>query len=431
MCLTMVCAQGVSFGAITNDEVTSAKIREATSGSTSQDTNSGNGIKTGHIVDTAVTTPKIANNAITGAKIAAGAVTADKLGIVCPAGQYLQYTGSSWACNAGTAGPQGPVGPQGPQGATGIQGVEGPQGPQGDTGPQGPVAKYSNVAVVAVSGGDYMDPAAAMQNLASWCPSPSASSPCLVKVMPGQYTVNSSVQMAGFVDLEGSGENVTRIVNSSSVCSNNLGAVINGASNSEIRFLTAEISNCQSGSSVAISNVNTSPKITNVTAASKNNRGGNIGIMNQSSSSPVLTNVTALADPAVDPNYTFLSVGIYNSILTAGSTVTMNNVSSSAPDVRGVAYGIQNWCGAGSIDLNNCSVNGNGAAIENQCNGASDLSIVKVRNSILKGGIVQYYGNNTTYIINSELNGGIRNYGSNTIKCINVYDSSYNQTVCQ
>lgn len=384
---------------VSPNAVISNSIKPA-DGTTGQDVLNGSGVKTGHIQD--------------------GAVTASKLGIVCPDGQYLQYTSTGgWTCSVGTPGPQGPAGAQ---------------GAKGDTGPQGPAGAsphYANVIVVAKSGGDYTDPAAAMQDRASWCPSPSASTPCLVKVMPGEYAVNSSVQMAGFVDLEGSGENVTRIVNSSSICSYNLGAVINSASNSEIRFLTAEISNCQSGSSVAISNVNTSPKITNVTAVSKNNRGGNIGIMNQSNSSPVLTNVIAFVEPAVDPNYTFLSVGIYNVILSTGTTVTMNNVSSSAPDARGVAYGIQNWCGAGSILLNNSDVKGTSAAIDNECSGASDLSIVKIRNSVLNGSFLQYYGNNKTYIINTELNGGIRNYGSNLIKCINVYDATYNQPVCQ
>ena len=60
------------------DEVLSANIREAdnTSG---QGTNTGSGIKTGHIANGAVTTAKLRNGAVTSAKIASGAVTDGKI----------------------------------------------------------------------------------------------------------------------------------------------------------------------------------------------------------------------------------------------------------------------------------------------------------------------------------------------------------------
>lgn len=94
-----------------------------------------------------ITTNDIVDGAVTSAKIANGAVTAQKLGIVCPSGQYLQYTAGEWVCSAGTAGPQGPIGltgATGPQGPTGPAGPMGPQGLKGDSGatgvagPQGP-----------------------------------------------------------------------------------------------------------------------------------------------------------------------------------------------------------------------------------------------------------------------------------------------------
>lgn len=204
-----------------------------------------------------VGTSDIADGAVTTPKIADGAVTASKLGIVCPDGQYLKYTvGSGWACNVGTPGPQGPegvAGPQGPQGvkgdagATGPQGVEGPQGPigltgpqgsegpqgpvgpagpQGAAGPQGPAARYANVAVVAKNGGDYTGPDAAMTDLAAWCGTPSATSPCLVKVMPGVYDISTgSLQLTPYVDLIGSGQGNTTITSTSFaptlICANN------------------------------------------------------------------------------------------------------------------------------------------------------------------------------------------------------------------
>jgi hypothetical protein len=106
-----------------------------------------NTVNSAAIVDGAIATVDIANGAVTGAKMAIGtvtatqlangAVTAAKLGITCPTGQYLQYTGTTWACSAGTAGPQGLTGPQGPQGVKGDTGLTGPQGTAGPQGPQG------------------------------------------------------------------------------------------------------------------------------------------------------------------------------------------------------------------------------------------------------------------------------------------------------
>jgi len=87
---------------------------------------------------------------------------------------------------------------------------------------------------VAQGGGDYTDPVTAMNDLSTWCGTPSATNPCLLKIMPGVYDIGTtSLQMKQYVDLEGSGEKVTKI--DGSVFDN---GVIIGASNSEIRSLT-------------------------------------------------------------------------------------------------------------------------------------------------------------------------------------------------
>lgn len=77
--------------------------------------------------------------------------------------------------------------------------------------------QYVGVAVVTVAPrpgmSEYATPVAAMAALSSWCPGPSQESPCLIKVMPGVYDLGvSPLVMAPYIDIEGSGADVTRIV---------------------------------------------------------------------------------------------------------------------------------------------------------------------------------------------------------------------------
>jgi hypothetical protein len=73
--------------------------------------------------------------------------------------------------------------------------------------------QYAKVAIVAKSGGyyDYLDPISAISDIATWCGTPSATNPCLIKIMPGVYDLTTSWQGQPYVDIEGSGENVTMI----------------------------------------------------------------------------------------------------------------------------------------------------------------------------------------------------------------------------
>src|SRR5512139_3679394 len=68
----------LAFATVNDDQVTSQKIKEA-DGTSGQNTNSGSGVKTGHIQDGAVTTSKIAVSAVTSSVIASGAVTNAKI----------------------------------------------------------------------------------------------------------------------------------------------------------------------------------------------------------------------------------------------------------------------------------------------------------------------------------------------------------------
>ena len=80
LCMLLLAAPAGSFASVSDDQVTSQKIKEA-DGTSGQNTNSGSGVKTNHIQNAAVTNAKIADGAVGTTKLLNGSVTASKLGV--------------------------------------------------------------------------------------------------------------------------------------------------------------------------------------------------------------------------------------------------------------------------------------------------------------------------------------------------------------
>ena len=200
------------------------------------------------------------------------------------------------------------------------------------------LAFYGKVAVVAMSGGNYNNPATAMTDFNTWCRSAGDNTtPCLLKIMPGTYNVGTSaVEMQPYVDIEGSGENITKITGYIQQ------GLVNGVSNAELRFLTVENTGGSVDLSVAIEANNTSPKITHVTAIASGGISGNIGVNNVFSSSTIMTNVTAIASGGV------YSHGVVNNSIDESHqcTTIMENVSASASGATNTNNGVLNVNGA-------------------------------------------------------------------------------------
>lgn len=408
---------------IADDSILSQHIKEA-DGTTGQDTNTGSGIKTGHIQDGAVTTGKIVDNSITTNKISDGSVTTPKLGIVCPDGQYLQYTVlSGWVCSVGTPGPKGDTG------ATGPQGTAGPQCPVGST------PHYAKVAVVAQASGDYTDPLSAMNDLATWCGTPSATNRCLLKIMPGIYNLGGgSIETRQYVDVEGSGENVTLIKSNA--------LVVSCSDNVEVRFLTVESTGGTSISN-AIS-VAGSAKLTHVTAKASDGVDHNIGIWILSGS-PFITDVTVELQDDFAKNW-----GIY--VDTIGNTVVMSNVMITVGNghfnyaigifngkavmnnVTTTVYGGPNsypgtnsygiWNQGGAMSITNSYISGKSF-------GLSTSGPTSIQNSTIKGGDYSLWATSAVdcRMAVSQIDGPF--YPATTgLKCFNVYDANFLPIAC-
>lgn len=215
-----------------------------------------------------------------------------KASLSCSEGQVPKFVGGSWACgndidtNTDTQLSESTVeayitnGPVNLSSGTTIGGVAISDANHTHPG----TAQPSGVAVVAISGGDYTDPVTAMDGIASWCGVPSESNPCLLKIMPGVYDIGTgSLQMISYVDIQGSGEGVTKITGSvdNADWAYITYGLLYGADHAELRFLTLE--NTSAGiQTITIINNNVSPKITNVMIKAS---GGivNYGVYNNSS----------------------------------------------------------------------------------------------------------------------------------------------------
>lgn len=225
---------------------------------------------------------------------------------------------------------------------------------------------YGKVAVVAQSGGDYTDPKAAMDDVATWCGTPSVANPCLVRIMPGIYDLgNNALIMQSYVDIEGSGENTTTVTSTHSDVFTGTSATAEGASDAEIRFLTVDN---QGGSdfSMAIRSDSVSLKITNVTATAAGGS-SNYAVYSTGSPCPTLTNVTATASGGSS------SFGVTNVNVCAAS---MTNVTATASGASTNNRGVHNG-GASPIMMNVTATGSGGTDNEGVFNIAGSAPIIK------------------------------------------------------
>ena len=185
-----------------------------------------------------------------------------------------------------------------------------------------------NVVIVAKSGGDFDTITAALDSIVD----AGEMNRYLVKVMPGVYY--ERVTMKPYVDIEGSGELVTKITYTGSYLPDT-GTLV-GADNAEVRFLTAENTGGDD-IAIAIYNGSGSPRLTNVTASALGTRSG-LGVYSHYSS-PVMTNVTASA------------VGVYESygVFNDASSAVMTHVTATASGGTANSIGVVNTDGSQSM----------------------------------------------------------------------------------
>ena len=179
----------------------------------------------------------------------------------------------------------------------------------------------------------------------------SASNPYLLKIEPGVYDLGgSSLTMKPYVDVEGSGEDVTQISAAASAASS--GATLIGSNNSEVRDLTVA-NRGGAGYAQAIlagGGINNSFRVNRVTVNASNGTIYSAGIFNNQGSPLIQNSTIAITSTATSTCY-----GINNS---SNAALIINNritVSCNANN-SGISYGIYSN-GSSVVSLQNNLLN--------------------------------------------------------------------------
>lgn len=254
---------------------------------------------------TAETATTVVDGAIGSAKLSATGSTA---------GQVLTSTG------AGVAWQNAPSG-------------GGPQGPQGPQGVQGPPGAYARTIIVSPVGTEAQN-GTALLNALTGITTASATNLFLLKIEPGIYDLGTTpLAMKQYVDIEGSGEDVTTITGTTSSSSPISTGTILGANNAELRFLTvANVGAVQGAYFAAIYINGTSPSISFVTVKTTSNMGFvRYGIVvNGNGAAPILEHLTV---------NTAIGAGVYGiAVLTnATATIRASTIDASGNSGEGVS----------------------------------------------------------------------------------------------
>ena len=268
-----------------------------------------------------------------------------------------------------------------------------------------------------------------------------SSNPYVIKIAPGIYTETASVVLKDYVDVEGSGQDITTINCACSNASNTELSATVSAGNivAEIRHLTINntgggndystgvwtedvadgsfsmlhVTATASGSGSSyygVSNFSSSPSMDNVTATAT---GGtyNYGVFNYDSSSPSMNNVTATATGGTNAG------GVYN---TQSSSPSMNNVTATASGT-GNNFGVIN--NNSSPSMNNVTATATGGGVNYGVQ--NDSSSPTIRNSSFTGSTnsIRNSGTSSAQVADTMLDGPV-DAGAG-LACVGVYTTAF------
>lgn len=260
--------------------------------------------------------------------------------------------------------------------------------------------KLKNVVTVAKGGGKFTDPVAAMNSIND----ASATNPYLLFIGPGQYTLTSTLVMKEYVDVSGSGENVTLLTGAiSGDVFDYTSAVVKGAMHATLSNLSIkntgghqysfgihttglgllarlqQLTISVTGGSImnaGVLNSSSSPLMTEVNVAVSGG-GNNIGIYNISSSSPMMIGVNALVSGG----------GTNRGVFNYTSSPIMDGVNLYAWGGSGNNYGVYNESGSNFVRIRRSTLSGETKGLANSFSTDTVISQSTIINGVSGAGV--------------------------------------------
>ena len=237
----------------------------------------------------------------------------------------------------------------------GSGGTPGPPGEDGDDGDPGP--RPAHVVWVAASGGDFTSLGEALASITD----NSFSNRYVIKIAPGVYPETQAVELKDYVDIEGSGQDITTITcacgsNALDGTSPTLRVVGKPHLRTEVRDLT--VSNTGGGTTASVGTFlggvsQGRPSLRNVTSIATGGTETNVGIL-IANSDPILTDVTAVASGATIENR-----GLFMSNSGLSSAPIITNVTALATGSSVINVGL--WNSGFDATLRNVTATATGA----------------------------------------------------------------------
>ena len=240
--------------------------------------------------------------------------------------------------------------------SSGGTGPAGPPGPPGPPGPAGPAV--ASVIWVATSGGQYTSVRQALASITDNGP----GHRYLVMVGPGTYVESSTIDLKDYVDLQGSGQDVTTIICNCAATLTNATIAASGLVHSELRNLTVTNSGGGNGSiGVSLTNVTAAMSIvdTTITASNASPFSGGFGLY-----------LTGSVQPHLDALNVYINIiggyAVYAGFF--GNIVVVRNswiYSTAGPSVG---------AGGSLVRLVASTVNGSTTGLSGRCDLVVDVS---------------------------------------------------------
>jgi len=199
--------------------------------------------------------------------------------------------------------------------------------------PMGSAKPLQNVVTVAKGNSKFTNPVAAVNSITD----ASATNPYLVLIAPGTYTLTTTLVMKPYVDISGSGENITSLTGAiSSANLDETAAIVKGANHTTLSNLSISNTGGSDNSfGIYITGLDNSARLHQVNVTATGGVALSTGVLNDSSS-PIMTQMSIITSGGTG------CYGVYNKSFSSSPTMTEVTIAASGGTNNFAIYNMGN-----------------------------------------------------------------------------------------